>query len=358
MQFGRTRVMVLVVAAFVSACEKQENRELQQPLSDVTLASFASVRLQERDTAYIAKPNALAVSATGEFYVTDMLSRKVLRFDSTGSFLEMIGRRGGGPNEFEGPFRLTPVNDSTLAVVDVLRRQVVLWDLRSKTVQARLPFPGQFSSPQLVVADGSLYASAVDVQHGSAGLRWRNLEGEPERLGQILDVYLEQFPTIWGNVALDVDGDSIVYFGGRSEYVIVADKDWRPRDSFPIPKLTRRGIPHEIDYSLSGGRNIYDLNKQLSVPYELRNLSGGRYAVFHLDASILPNNTVIGRVFMTVVSMTGLSRCVDVMVPTHDSTSIPRLSFLADTLFVLDQFVVADTAISEIRKYRLGTDVC
>lgn len=358
MRFGRTRAIPLALLALVAGCERPAKLAPQQPVSDVTLRAFASVRLQDRDTAYVAKPNALEVSANGEFFVTDLLSRRVLRFNSTGSFSETIGRRGGGPNEFEGPFRLTSVDDSTLAVVDVLRRQIVLWDLPSRTARTRLPFPGQYTSPQVILSDRSLYASAPDVEHGSAGLRWRALEGEPERLGQILDVYLERFPTIWGNVALDVSGDSIVYFGGRSEYLIVADEEWRPRDSLPIPKIARRGIPAEIDYTLGGGRNIYDINRQLSVPYGLRNLSGGRYAVFHLDASILPNNTVIGRVFMTTVSPTGSSRCVDVLVPTRDSTSLPRLAFLADTLFVLDQYVVSDSAIAEINKYHLGTDVC
>lgn len=54
----------------------------------------------------------------------------------------------------------------------------------------------------------------------------------------------------------------------------------------------------------------------------------------------------------------GPTRCIDVPVPSYDLTLIPRLSFVADTLFVLNQFVVADTAIAEINKYHIGTDIC
>lgn len=204
---------------------------------------------------------------------------------------------------------------------------------------------------------GCATAAAADVAHGTAGLRWRVPQGEPERLGTVMDVYRDLFSAIWGTVSMDVSGDSLMYFGGSSEYVILADTNWQPRDSFPIPRMSRRGIPREINCDVSGGRNIYDVLRQLSEPFGLRHLSGGRYAAFHLDASVV-NNNVLGRVFMTVVSTTGSTRCVDVPVPSRDSTTIPRLSLVADTLFVLDHFVVADSAIAEVSKYLIGTDVC
>ncbi len=149
-----------------------------------------------------------------------------------------------------------------------------------------------------------------------------------------------------------------MHFGGPSEYVILADTSWQPRDSFPIPRRLRRGIPLAIDYDVSGGRNIYDVKRQLSQPFRLSHLSGGRYAAFHLDASIVNNTNITGRAFMTVISPAGATRCVDVPVPTRDSTTIPRLSLVGDTLFVLDHFAVADSAIAEVSKYWIESDVC
>ncbi|HEY0931212.1 MAG TPA: 6-bladed beta-propeller [Gemmatimonas sp.] len=322
----------------------------------MTLTAFAKVRLKDRDTVFIGKPNALAVSQRGEYFVTDIPSRRVLRFDASGSFMETIGRRGGGPNEFEGPAWLTPIDDTTLVIADLLRRRAVLWHLASKTVTAYLPLPGLVSP--LVYVDRTLYTAAPDVEHGTAGIRWRPGAGEPERLGQVLDVYRDLFWAIWGEPALAVAGDSILYFGGRSEYVIIADRDWQPRDSLPIPRTARRGIPREIDYTVGEGRNIYDVGKQLSQPFGLRILSGGRLAVFHLDASVVNNSLVVGRVFMTVIPRAKAPRCIDVQVPAHDSTSIPRLSFLADTLFVLDHFVDGDSVVAEVSKYHIGAGLC
>jgi len=240
--------------------------------------------------------------------------------------------------------------------MDALRRQAVLWNLNSKMAIARLPLPG-LTSP-LVRANGVLYAAAADPLHGTAGLRWRSAQGSPERLGHILDVHRDRLSSIWGAAAVAVSGDSVLFFGGRSEYLIMADSEWQPRDSLPIPRVARRGIPLDLDLSFGNGRNIYDVRAQLSEPFGLHFLSGGRYALFHLDYNVVRNTTIVGKAFMTVVSSAGSSQCIDVLVPTHDPTLIPRLSLRADTLFVLDQFERSDSVVVEIKKYRIGADVC
>lgn len=356
MPSSNAAAILLPLMAILVACDRPQKSSANQQAEAVTLRPFATVRLKDRDTAFVGRANALAVSAKGEFFLTDMLSRRVLRFDSEGAFIASIGRSGGGPDEFEGPSWLTSIDDSTLAIVDLLRRQAVLWDLASNRARTRFALPGM-TSP-LVHHNGTLYAAAADVEHGTAGIRWRTPGETPEQLGQVLDVYNGRFWSIWGTVAIDVSGDSIVYFGGRSEFVVVADSLWQPRDSLPIPRLVRRGIPATIDYSLSGTRNIYDIGNQLSNPFGLYVLSGGRYAVFHLDASVTRSNTVVGQVFMTVVSAKGISKCVDVRVPSHDSHTIPRIYLVDDTLFVLDHFVSSDTPIAEISKYHIGRDMC
>lgn len=321
----------------------------------MALHPFSTIRLKDRDTAYIGKANALAVSASGEFFVTDLLSRRVLRFNKLGEFMSVIGRQGGGPNEFEGPSWLTSIDDTTLAVVDLSRRNAVVWDLNTARARARLALPGVPGA--LVEARGALYAAMPDLQHGTAGARWRLPETEPFRMGKLLPEYMTKYAPIWGNVAMAVRDDTIAYFGGHSQFVILADSMWNPIDSIPVPQLQRRGIPAEIDYRVGGGRNIYDVMDQLSVPFRLHFLSGARMAVMHLDASVIKNN-VVGRVYLTVLQRSGAPLCVDVVVPTHDSTTIPRIAFRSDTLFVLDHFVQADSAIAEVRKYMIDRQSC
>lgn len=357
MNRGGTRALTGAIAILFSACEGREDATRVPGAAEIALVPFATVRLRDRDTAYIAKSNALAVSSSGEFFVTDMLSRRILRFDKNGEFLEAIGRHGRGPNEFEGPSRVSTLDDSTLAVIDGLRREAVLWNLRSKSAVARLPLPS-LASP-LVRGNDVLYPAATDYEHGTAGLRWRSPRGAPERLGRMLDVYRNQrFASIWGEPAIAVSGDSILYFGGRSEYLVVADSNWQPFDSLPIPRAKRRGIPREIDYSLGNGRNIYDVMAQVSVPFGLHSLSGSGFAVLHLDFRVVNNTTVVGQAFMTVLASNHSARCVDVTVPTNERDVVPRISFLGDTLFVLDQFERDNAVVVEIKKYHIRNGFC
>lgn len=346
----------LVLVTVFAGCDAPGSEPAEQPASQLVLKPFTTLRLEERDTAYLGRPNSLAVSAKGEFFVTDLLSSRILRFDPTGSFVEAIGRRGGGPNEFEGPGRLTSVDDSTLAIVDLQRREVVVWDLAARAARLRLPFSGIVSA--VVESDGALYAADPDVQNGTAGIRWSLPDAATEHLGEVADVYKSRYWAIWGTPAVDVSGDSIFYFGGSSEYLILADRWWQPRDSIPIPKTLRRGIPREINYQLRPGQNIYDIMKQVSIPVGLAILSGDRYAVLHFDGTVLGNGISTGQVFMTVVSFAESPRCVDVPVPTHKPGAVPRPYFVADTLFVLDQYIVGDSARVEVSKYHVGPNVC
>ena len=192
---------LLAIVGVLVGCAREGQHAQKQP-AGVSLTSFSTVRLEDRDTAFIGRANALAVSSKGDFFVTDMLSRRVLRFDTEGAFIASIGRSGGGPDEFEGPSWLTSIDDTTLAIVDLLRRQAVLWDLPSNRARTRFALPGM-TSP-LVHFNGTLYAAATDLEHGTAGIRWRTPGEAPEQLGKVLDVYRDRFWSIWGTVAIDV----------------------------------------------------------------------------------------------------------------------------------------------------------
>jgi hypothetical protein len=87
---GRSRSLIILMLAFLSGCESTKQAAQVPATSGRVLTSFATVRLNDLDTAYIAKSNALAVSAIGDFFVTDMSSRRILRFDAAGTFVEAM----------------------------------------------------------------------------------------------------------------------------------------------------------------------------------------------------------------------------------------------------------------------------
>jgi hypothetical protein len=349
--------LLLVCACLLSlaSCTRDQAAAPAPLRETVPLPLVATVRLWDRDTALVARPNGFAVSVSGDYFVTDVLSRRVLRFNARGDFVQTIGRYGGGPNEFEAPGSLTTVSDSTLVIVDNPRRQALLWHLPGSSVIARLPLTGLTHT--IATSNGVLYAATPDLERGTAGVRWRPDQGTVDQVGTVLDVFRERLPAIWGAIKVAAMGDSLLYVGGRSDYVIIADTLWQPRDSVAIPRAARRGIPSEIDYRMGAGRNIYDVMRQLSTPFALHGLSAGRIAVFHLDASI-EGNLVFGDVFMTVVSAAGPTRCVDVPVVSREPRAVPRITMMADTLFVLDHYVHGEAAVAEVRKHLVGPDVC
>ncbi|MGQ0814230.1 MAG: 6-bladed beta-propeller [Gemmatimonadota bacterium] len=63
---------------------------------------------------------------SGSLYVLDVMRQEVLRFDSMGRFLNMVGRAGAGPGEFRWPARLIWVGD-TLGVWDVSLMRLTLF---------------------------------------------------------------------------------------------------------------------------------------------------------------------------------------------------------------------------------------
>ena len=65
----------------------------------------------------------VALDSRGRIYVADVGQSHVTVFDSAGSFVRTIGRRGSGPGEFHQPMQLGIDNADTLFVYDVgLRR--------------------------------------------------------------------------------------------------------------------------------------------------------------------------------------------------------------------------------------------
>ena len=62
-----------------------------------------SVEVVETDSVFVARPNSIAVDASGRVYVSDGSVKRVLRVERDGSGLAPITRVGGGPGEVQRP---------------------------------------------------------------------------------------------------------------------------------------------------------------------------------------------------------------------------------------------------------------
>ena len=124
--------------------------------------------------------------ANGNVLVVDAAEQKVVLVDGRTGALRPVGRRGGGPGEYQRPLRvLRYLNDQAVVIDEALQRLVQL----DANGRARGSFPLAVESPshinsaRLIDGDGAMYYSTRN--HHAAGraetiTRWRFPSGVPE----------------------------------------------------------------------------------------------------------------------------------------------------------------------------------
>ena len=347
---------VVICALLGCANDRQRSDSPTRPIA-AAIKPAAVTRLHDSDTSYVGAPVSFAVSVRNEYFIVDRFSVQVLRYDSSGQFQGKLGRNGQGPNEFMQPTFIEFVDDTTILISDPSRRDFTLWNVNTSVLQSRVPYRGGLGYFQ---ADrGTITGTVFDRLTGTIAARWRLNAMQPQYLGKLPAVFApgNRFASIYGYIPVATFGDSVAYFSGESDYLRIADSAWNVTDSIPIPRRIRRGVPMVIDSTLGGERSINDVRSQLSNPYDLHRLSGGRFAVLHVDWSVR-NNVPVGSVFLTVVDKRSAPRCVDIQLPVHDVNTIARVAFRGDSLFVLDQYISGERAVIDIERFSLGAGVC
>ena len=110
--------------------------------------------------------------ARGNLYVLDAGSHRVVVFDSTGAVVREMGRKGGGPGEMQWPLQLTVMTDGGVAVYDLGRRGLVVFDSAGVPRDAGVRTPVEMSSTDVVrhAGDG-WYLSRLDQSNDESVIR-------------------------------------------------------------------------------------------------------------------------------------------------------------------------------------------
>lgn len=82
----------------------------------------------------LLEPGSMAVDGWGRIYVADRKPAVIKLFDSTGAFVRLIGREGGGPGEFKIGF--IAVRGSHLVVQDPMQSRTSLFDTSGKFIKS------------------------------------------------------------------------------------------------------------------------------------------------------------------------------------------------------------------------------
>jgi len=77
------------------------------------------------DDVFLESPIDFAIDSEGNLYVCDYQAHDIKVFNSSGKFLNRIGRQGQGPGEFNMPFNLA-----------LTKERLFVWDMRNQRLSA------------------------------------------------------------------------------------------------------------------------------------------------------------------------------------------------------------------------------
>lgn len=94
------------------------------------ISDIKYVKLEETTNSIIGNLSQLEIANNGDFIVFDIGNKKVLRFDSCGHFLNAIGERGHGPNEYVDPFYMSYDSyHNQVMITDYGKQQILSYKL-------------------------------------------------------------------------------------------------------------------------------------------------------------------------------------------------------------------------------------
>lgn len=115
-----------------------------------------SMRVVGRE-AEIGQVVAAKVGPDGSVYVLDHLKVQLLKFSPTGRLLWRAGRKGGGPGEFQQPYRLDVHPDGSVYVFDLQESAITRFSSDGRYLaRHRLPFQIRQLDNLVIFADGTM----------------------------------------------------------------------------------------------------------------------------------------------------------------------------------------------------------
>jgi len=94
-----------------------------------------SIGVADGDEAYMLnRPQDIHVSEDGTIYILDWSDVCIKVFDSTGKYLQTIGRKGQGPGEFEFLTYMALSSDGRIFIMDSVNRRIVVFAINGESL--------------------------------------------------------------------------------------------------------------------------------------------------------------------------------------------------------------------------------
>lgn len=316
---------------------------------------LGSVQLQERDTAIIAKPLAVAIDPQdGSYYVADNFVGRVTRWSRAGDFVRDYDGASSPLGSQKHVWSVFLV-DSTVVLVDLLARELRSRDRRTGALVGRRSFRGV---PWRIISeqDGdTVWLGTRDPVRNNAVLRWDTGRDSiaamatlpaaftrDRRLGPFVEVPLAR----WSDTLL---------VGFSPTALRLLDTRGALLDTITVPARRRRGWSTKALHRVNP-KNGPGLVTAVSSLFGVHRLPGRETALLYYDFQ-QRGGGLSALIFVTLLSEDRRRACVDTQIPVS-ADLLPVTQMRGDTLFVLSQRVIGGKPTATISLFRITNKGC
>lgn len=129
--FGHIFLFLVILSADNTFSQRKETFSLGDAYRSGKIRLVQEMVIDEsslpRDVLFVGISD-IAFDPTGNIYILDFQDNNIKKFDSAGKFLQVIGRKGQGPGEFNMPVS-----------VDFARDRIVVWDMGNMRICTLTP---------------------------------------------------------------------------------------------------------------------------------------------------------------------------------------------------------------------------
>jgi hypothetical protein len=319
----------------------------------------APIVLRDDANPPLARPVTLSVRTTdGAFLISDLQSNAVFVYTRRGDRLELLGRKGRGPGELEGPAAIVQTQDSVLAVYGMGLRAVTLYSASTGAYLRRVSLPGYPSYYAPSEFRDTVWLGARDLATGHSVLAWVPrtdsvsqafpLPAEYSRYGEAMR---------FSGTPLAIAGDTMVLGFSPFDPLLVLDRHRGTADTIDVPHRLRRGTRLRVFQAQTA--DLDALLTSVSSIEALGFLPSHLLAVVHADKRRTdgPHGPLRADLFVSLLDLTALRGCIDQPVPVI-ADAVPIVRLRADTLFVLTQQVQDTQVVSSVTSFQLKATRC
>ena len=341
------RAAALCIVTLAACKAEQPKPRPGQVDGSPAVSSVAKIPLTESDSAPLGTFLYPSKGPDGTFYVSDMANSRVVVFAPDGKLARTIGRKGGGPGEFQGPAANGLIDGGrALAVSDVSTLLVSLFRADSGSFIRSVRLPGNnVGFNWTVQGDTVLFALAAP----SLFARWITTTDSVVALGQAPQRLIDDMGTALSHGRADIarSNRGIVALLPTEPGLHLLDPQGTKTGFVNIPSRRRRGEPVDLFERARAERakGLAGFAPVGSVVVGLRLLSNGELVTVMMDVDQVgvpkegqsfSSVRIFGnyRVWATLVRADLSAACVDAPIPVN-SDVLPLPFFSGDTLWVL-----------------------